>query len=111
MVTGAFNSDGSVKLDWKSDPKVKAYLIHYADANKTDPHDAKYMGYTETKSWILSAENVPTLTAGDKFYLYVQAYFEEAPADIETEIDKAAYLHYGDFTGSPWSEAVILTKD
>ncbi|WP_285164375.1 hypothetical protein, partial [Mycobacterium tuberculosis] len=61
LVTGVINSDGSVKLDWDTVSEAKAYLIHYADANKTDPHDAKYMGYTETNSWTLSAENVPTL--------------------------------------------------
>lgn len=111
MVTGVINEDGSIKLDWDLDPNAQAYLTHYGEANVSDPHNAEFMGYTETNSWTLSAENVPTLTTGDEIYLYVQAYFEKAPADIETEIDKAAYLHDGDFTGSAWSEAVILTKD
>lgn len=111
MVTGVINEDGAIKLDWALDPNVQAYLTHYGEANESDPHKAEFIGYTETNSWTLSAEDVPTLTAGDKIYLHVQAYFEKAPADIEAEIDKAAYLHDGDFTGSAWSEAVILTKD
>lgn len=108
LVTGVINSDGSVKLDWGAVSEAKAYLIHYADANKTDPHDAKYMGYSETNSWILSAENVPTLVTGDKLYLYVQTYDEKGVG--ATEVAKAQYLHDGPYIGSAWSTPTILTK-
>ncbi|MDR2059471.1 MAG: fibronectin type III domain-containing protein [Lactococcus lactis] len=111
LVTGVINSDGSVKLNWDAVLKAKAYLIHYADANKTDPHDAKYMGYTETNSWTLATANVPTLVTGDKIYFYVQAYNVVAPSGT-TEIGKAAALHDADnITGSAWSAPTILTKN
>lgn len=108
LVTGVINSDGSVKLDWDTVSEAKAYLIHYADANKTDPHDAKYMGYTETNSWTLAAENVPDWATGDKLYLYVQAYDEKGVG--ATEATKAQYLHDGPYLGSAWSTPTILTK-
>lgn len=108
LVTGVINSDGSVKLDWDTVSEAKSYLIHYADANKTDPHDAKYMGYTETNSWTLAAENVPDLATGDKLYLYVQTYDEKGVG--ATEAAKAQYLHDGPYLGSAWSTPTILTK-
>lgn len=111
LVTGVINSDGSVKLDWDAVIDAKAYLIHYADANKTDPHDAKYMGYSETNSWTLAAADVPTLIAGDKIYFYVQTYNVVAPSGT-TEVEKAAALHDADnITGSSWSVPSILTKN
>lgn len=111
VVTGVINSDGSIKLDWNAVLKAKAYLIHYADANKTDPHDAKYMGYTETNSWTLATAHVPTLVTGDKIYFYAQTYNVVAPSGT-TEVEKAAALHDADnITGSAWSTPTILTKN
>ncbi len=65
------------------------------------------MGYSETNSWTLKAEDVPTLVAGDKIYIYVQAYSEKGVG--ADDVAKAQYLHDGPFTGSEWSIAVVLT--
>lgn len=87
---------------------AKSYLTHYGDANVSDPKKAIKMGYTETSSWTLAAENVPALSEGDKIYIYVQAYNDlGGGAD---EIEKARYLHDGEFIGSAWSIPVVLTK-
>lgn len=66
------------------------------------------MGYSETTSWTLATGEVPELTSGQKIYCYVQAYYEKGVGD--TPVEKARYLHDGEFTGSAWSEPVILTK-
>lgn len=66
------------------------------------------MGYSETNSWTLAAADVPTLTAGDKIYLYVQTYNQKGVGI--TDVEKARYLHDGDFVGSAWSEPIILEK-
>lgn len=87
---------------------AKSYLIHYGDANVTDPHQAIYMGYTETNSWKLNASDVPTLTTGDKITFYVQTY--EQLGVGANDVEKARYLHDGPFTGSAWSQKVELTK-
>lgn len=108
MVTGVLNADGSIKVDWEQVEGAEAYLTHYADANTTDPHDAKYMGYTETNSWTLDAKDVPTLSVGDKIPIYVQAYKQKGVG--ASDVDKARYLHDGPFTGSAWSDPVVLTK-
>lgn len=65
------------------------------------------MGYSETNSWTLAAANVPTLTTGDKIYFYIQMYNVKGLG--ATEVDKARYLHDGQFIGSAWSAPVILT--
>lgn len=88
---------------------AKAYLVHYGDANQSDPHQAIKMGYTEISSWILAAADVPTLVTGDKLYLYVQAYNEVGIG--ANDVEKARYLHDGEFVGSAWSEALVLTKE
>lgn len=66
------------------------------------------MGYAETNTWKLESADVPPLETGDKLYLYVQAYNEAGTG--ANDVEKAAYLHDGQFTGSAWSEAVIITK-
>ncbi len=83
-------------------------MIHYGDANVSDPKQATKVGYTETTSWKLAAENVPALGAGDKIYLYIQTYNDVGVG--ADEIEKARYLHDGEFVGSAWSDPVILTK-
>lgn len=108
-VTGVINSDGSIKLDWDSVDEAQSYLIHYSEVNHADPKDAKFMGYSETNSWTLQAANVPVLETGDKIYFYVQAYKEKGVG--ADDVEKAAYLHDGEFTGSAWSEVVTLTKE
>ncbi len=108
-VTGVINSDGSIKLDWDSVDEAQSYLTHYSGANQPDPKDATFMGYSETNSWTLQAADVPTLEAGDDIFIYVQAYKEKG---IGTDdVEKAKYLHDGEFTGSDWSEPVMLTAE
>lgn len=107
-VTGVINSDGSITVDFEQVDGAKAYIVHYGGANQSDPHDAIFMGYTETLTWNLGVGDVPALEVGDKIYLYVQSYREvgEGSSDIE----KAAYLNSGPFTGSSWSDPAILEK-
>lgn len=108
-VTGVINSDGSIKVDWKSVKDAQSYLTHYGAANQSDPKKATFMGYSETNSWTLKTLDVPVLEAGDKIYIYVQAYKEKGiGAD---DVAKAKYLHDGEFTGSDWSEPVVLTAE
>ncbi|MDG6113748.1 fibronectin type III domain-containing protein [Lactococcus formosensis] len=107
-VTGAINSDGSVKLEWNAVSEAQAYIVHYGNANQSDPHDAIFMGYTESNTWTLALENVPELQTGDKIYFYVQAYKQKGQGS--TEVEKARYLHDGDFIGSSWSDVTVLIK-
>lgn len=106
-VSGTLNADGSVSGAWDVVKNAKAYLIHYGDANVSDPTQTVKMGYTETNSWTLSAANVPTLADNDKLYLYIQAFSDlgEGANDIE----KAKFLNENKF-GSEWSEPIVLTK-
>ena len=83
-------------------------MTHYGDANVSDPKQANMMGYSEKPSWMLAAKNVPTLEVGDKIYVYVQTY-NDVGVGVD-EVEKARYLHDGDFLGSAWSEPIILTK-
>lgn len=106
-VTGVLNDDGSVSLSWDTIPKAQAYVIHYSNANESDPHDATMMGYSETTSWTLAAKDVPTLNSGEKLYLYVQTFNVKGRG--ATDIEKAAYLNEHEL-GSAWSDPVILTK-
>lgn len=96
-------------MDWELVKDAQSYLTHYSGANQSDPKDATFMGYSETNSWTLKAADVPVLEAGDKIYIYVQAYKEKGiGAD---DVAKAKYLHDGKFTGSDWSEPVVLTAE
>lgn len=100
-----------MKLDWDAVDGAKAYLIHYADANETDKHKTPYMGYSETNSWTLATKDVPTAAVGDKLYFYIQTYNVKVEDPlIISDVDKARYLHDGDFIGSAWSDPIILTK-
>lgn len=110
-VTGVINSNGSITVNWDKVEGGLAYLTHYGEANQGASSDLKYMGYSENNSWTLASENVPELQTGDFILVTVQTYNVKAPEDIATEVEKAAYLHDGPFTGSAWSEAVKLTKD
>ncbi|MFK4966025.1 fibronectin type III domain-containing protein [Lactococcus garvieae] len=107
-VTGGINSDGSISLNFDVVDGAQAYIIHFGNANQSDPHDAVFMGYTESNTWNLGTVDAPELQTGDKIYLYVQSYNQKGEGS--TEVEKAKYLHDGDFTGSPWSTAVVLTK-
>jgi len=107
-VTGQFETNGNVKLSWKPVQGAKAYVIHYGGANESDPHSAIFMGYTESATWTLAVGDVPVLAKDDKIYFYVQAYKDLGIG--ENDIEKARYLHDGDFLGSAWSDPVILTK-
>lgn len=110
-VTGVINGDGSITINWDKVEGALSYLTHYGDANQGAPSELKYMGYSETNSWTLAAENVPELQTGEFMLVTVQTYNVKAPGDIGTEVEKAAYLHDGPFTGSAWSTAVTLTKE
>ncbi|HFC9196351.1 fibronectin type III domain-containing protein [Enterococcus lactis] len=107
-VTGVLNADGSASLSWDAVPKAKSYIPHYTDANQTDPHDANKMGYTETNSWTLSAADMPHLEAGDEIRFYIQTY--NVVGQGANDIEKARYLHDGEFLGSAWSRPVVLIK-
>lgn len=110
-VTGVINGDGSITVNWDKVEGALSYLTHYGDANQGEPSELKYMGYSETNSWTLAAENVPELQTGEFITITVQTYNVKAPGDIDTEVEKAAYLHDGPFTGSAWSTAITLTKE
>ncbi|WP_429940776.1 fibronectin type III domain-containing protein [Enterococcus sp. DIV0240a] len=107
-VSGAFNEDGSISTSCDEVPDAQAYLVHYGDANVSDPSKAVKMGYTETNSWTLAAGDVPTLAEGDTINLFIQAY--PVVGVGANDIEKARYLHDGNFLGSAWSEPIILTK-
>ena len=108
-VTGVINEDGSISLSWDVVEEAQSYVIHYGGANQSEPTQAVDMGYSETSAWTLAAGDVPTLTTGDKIYLYVQTYREKGVG--VTEVEKARYLHDGPYTGSAWSEPITLTKE
>ncbi|WP_242387586.1 fibronectin type III domain-containing protein [Enterococcus gallinarum] len=108
-VTGELKADGSITLDFDAVTDAQAYLVHYGNANQSEPPQAVNMGYTETTSWTLATGDVPALETGDKIYLYVQTYNEKGVG--ADDIEKARYLHDGDFLGSAWSEPVVLVKD
>lgn len=99
-VTGVINGDGSITVNWDKVEGALSYLTHYGDANQGSPLELKYMGYSETNSWTLAAENVPELQTGEFITITVQTYNVKAP-----------YLHDGPFTGSAWSTAITLTKE
>ncbi|MGQ5519855.1 MULTISPECIES: fibronectin type III domain-containing protein [Enterococcus] len=101
--------EGSISLSWDAIDDAQSYIVHYGNANQSEPTQAVNMGYTETNSWTLATGDVPTLAAGDKIYLYVQTYREKGVG--ATDVEKARYLHDGPYTGSAWSTPTILTKD
>lgn len=108
-VTGKFESNGDITLTFNSVAGAKSYVTHYGNANQTAEVDLTLMGYTEGNTWTLKASDVPALQSGDTINLHVQAYNElGVGAD---DVEKARYLHDGQFTGSAWSQpAVQLTK-
>lgn len=77
-------------------------MIHYGTANVTNPHEATFMGYSETNSWKLTSGDIPAHVAGDKICFYVQTYEEKGQG--ANDIEKAKYLHDGEFLGSEWSD-------
>jgi LysM repeat protein len=108
-VVGVINADGGVKLSWDAATNAKAYVVHYGDANVSDPKKAIYMGYTETTAWTLAAADVPKHTDADGLYFYVQAYGQTGTG--ADDIAKAQSLN-ADTTvkGTAWSAAVVLDK-
>ncbi|HFD6482296.1 TPA: fibronectin type III domain-containing protein [Enterococcus hirae] len=94
-------------MSWNAVDGAQAYVIHYGNANESDPHDATMMGYSETPSWTLETKDVPSLVSTDKIYLYVQTFNKKGTG--ANDIEKAAYLNEHAL-GSAWSEPVILTK-
>lgn len=66
------------------------------------------MGYSETNTWTLPADKVPALESGEFIQLAVQTYREKGVG--ADEVEKARYLHDGEFTGSAWSTRVKVTK-
>lgn len=107
MVTGVSNADGDINVSFEAVDGAEAYVPHYGDANTTDPHDAEYMGYTETTSWTLPVKDLPAGTkVGDKIPIYVQAYARKGIGS--TDIEKARDLH-DNHLGSAWSTVVEVT--
>lgn len=100
------NEDSSVTISFDAVEGAKSYVIHYANANDSDPHKAIFMGYTETNTWTLTSENVPSLNVGDKLYFYVQTFNDLG--DGVNDIEKASYLNNNKL-GSAWSEPTIIT--
>lgn len=107
-VQGTLNEDGSISMSWNAVDGAQAYVIHYGNANESDPHEATFMGYSETTFWTLASKDVPSLVSTDKIYLYVQTFNKKGTGANDTE--KAAYLNEHAL-GSAWSDAVILTKN
>ena len=106
-VQGTLNEDGSISMSWNAVDGAQAYVIHYGNANESDPHEATFMGYSETTSWTLAVKDIPVLNSTDKIYLYVQTFDKKGGG--ENDIEKAAYLNeYA--LGSAWSDPLILTK-
>lgn len=66
------------------------------------------MGYSETGSWTLNSADVPAYAAGELLYFYVQTY--RALGIGADGVEKARYLHDGDFNGSAWSSVFVLPK-
>lgn len=106
-LVGEFNAANGVDLAWDAVPGVGSYVIHYGNANVTDPKQMTLMGYATGASWTLDAANVPALTDGDTISFAVMAYNEVGQG--ANDIEKAAWLNeHG--VGSPWSDIVKLTK-
>lgn len=95
-------------MSWDAVDGAESYLIHYGNANQSDPKEATMMGYSESNNWKLAKENVPVFNEGDDIYFYVQTYREKGIGD--NEVEKAKYLHDGNYLGSAWSSAVVITK-
>lgn len=106
-LTGVMNSDGSITVNFDAVPKAQAYISHYGEPNEADKSKLTFMGYSETNSWTLSKDNVPSHSVGDTFHIYLQTYNEKGQGSTDTE--KAAYLHDGQYTGSSWSLEVVIT--
>ncbi|WP_029645118.1 hypothetical protein [Enterococcus faecalis] len=100
------NEDGSLTVSFDAVEGAKSYVIHYANANESDPHRAVFMGYTETNTWTLSKEDLPENKAGDKLYFYVQTFNDLGKGT--NDIEKASYLNTNKL-GSAWSEPTIIT--
>ena len=107
-LTAQFETNGDVTVTWTPVSGAQSYVTHYGDANETTPTDLTYMGYTETNTWTLAAADVPTMVTDDVLTIHVQTYNDLGVG--ATDVEKARYLHDGQFTGSAWSEAVTVTK-
>lgn len=105
-VSGQLEADGGVSLSWGEAEGAKSYVVHYGDANDSNPENAIYMGYSEINTWTISPEDLPSHEPGDEIYFWVQAYGIKGKG--ETDIEKAQYLHDGPFLGSAWSDVVSV---
>lgn len=105
MAEGASTAT-SLKLNWNAVSGAKSYIIHYIDKDTSTSSELTSMGYSETTSWELPESVHGSTMAGKEFTLAVQAYNEVGVGS--TPIDKANYLHDGEFEGSVWSSP--LTK-
>ncbi|WP_438766901.1 hypothetical protein [Enterococcus sp. DIV0436a] len=45
-------------MSWNAVDGAQAYVIHYGNANESDPHEATFMGYSETTSWTLAVKDI-----------------------------------------------------
>lgn len=106
-VVGEFNASNGIDLAWDAVEGAGSYVIHYGNANVTDPKQMTLMGYATTPSWTLDEANVPELADGDTISLAVMAYNEVGQG--ANDIEKAAWLNTNGH-GSPWSDLVTLTN-
>jgi hypothetical protein len=65
------------------------------------------MGYTETTTWTLPADEVPAHVAGDKIMFNVMAYPEVGTGADDAA--KAEQLNTAEITGSDWSRGSSVT--
>lgn len=108
--TGVVNNSSTateLKINWTAVPNAKAYVIHYIDKSTTNPSELTLMGYSETPNWSLTSAAHGSAITGKKFTVTVQTYDELGVGS--TPVEKAAYLHDGNFLGSPWSNLVTIT--
>lgn len=106
-VVGEFNASNGIDLAWDAVEGAGSYVVHYGNANVTDPKQMIFMGYSATPSWTLDETNVPAMEDGDTITLAVMAYNEVGQG--ANDVEKAAWLNTNGH-GSAWSELVTLTK-
>ena len=108
-VIAELTEDGDLSVVWDKVTGAASYVIHYGDANVSDPKQATHLGYSETNAWALKAADVPKHTADDAIYVYVQAFGVTGTG--ETDADKAEQLTTAtDIKGTEWSEPAIAGK-
>lgn len=84
---------------------AQSYIVHYINKDTDTPSELTYMGYTETPKWTLDDALATAPIANSTFTLAVQAYREKGVG--KDQVEKARYLHDGEFLGSEWSTPLL----